>query len=106
MTDRNTFDRYLLALRKTPLDDKTEHTDRPALQAVLQALADDVANDLTVHHETEQKTVKARSNGNGSTVEKKAAPDFKVTKSGGLILGYVENKAIGEPLDKVLKSEQ
>ena len=35
----------------------------------------------------------------------KGAPDFKISKS-GLILGYVENKAIGEPLDKVLKSEQ
>jgi len=30
----------------------------------------------------------------------------KITKSGGLILGYVENKAIGENLDKVLKSNQ
>ena len=35
----------------------------------------------------------------------KGAPDFKITKS-GLILGYVENKAIGENLDKVLKSDQ
>jgi hypothetical protein len=39
-------------------------------------------------------------------VADKGAPDFKVTKSGGLILGYVENKTIGENLDKVLKSEQ
>jgi hypothetical protein len=29
MLDKNVFDRYLLALRKTPIDDKTEHTDRP-----------------------------------------------------------------------------
>jgi hypothetical protein len=35
----------------------------------------------------------------------KGAPDFKVTKS-GLILGYVENKPIGENLDRVLKSDQ
>lgn len=35
----------------------------------------------------------------------KGAPDFKIIK-GGLILGYVENKAIGENLDKVLKSDQ
>lgn len=38
-------------------------------------------------------------------VADKGAPDFKVSK-GGLILGYVGNKKIGEPLDKVLKSEQ
>ena len=37
--------------------------------------------------------------------KKKGAPDFKVTNR-GLILGYVENKAIGENLNKVLKSEQ
>jgi hypothetical protein len=106
MPDKNIFERYLVALRRTPSDDKTEHTDRPALQGLLQALANDVADDLIVHHETKQKKVKGKANGNGSAVEKKAAPDFKVTKSGGLILGYVENKAIGEPLDKVLKSEQ
>jgi hypothetical protein len=106
MPDKNIFDRYLLALRKTPSDDKTEHTDRPALQAFLQAVADDVADDLTVHHETKQKKVKGKSNGSGAAVEKKAAPDFKITKSGGLILGYVENKAIDENLNKVLKSEQ
>ena len=38
-------------------------------------------------------------------VADKGAPDFKITKR-GLILGYVENKAIGENLDKVLKSDQ
>src|SRR5262249_42913922 len=38
--------------------------------------------------------------------EKRGAPDFKVTKSGAMILGYVENKAIGENLAKVLKSDQ
>ena len=36
---------------------------------------------------------------------KKGAPNFKDTK-GGFILGYIENKPIGENLDKVLKSEQ
>src|SRR5262249_16092378 len=35
----------------------------------------------------------------------KGAPDFKVGK-GGLILGYVENKAIDENLNKVLRSAQ
>lgn len=92
MPDKNIFDRYLLALRKSPIDEKTEHTDRAALQALLQAVADDCAKGISVHHEPKR-------------VADKGAPDFKISK-GGLILGYVENKAIGENLDKVLKSGQ
>jgi hypothetical protein len=90
--DKTIFNRYLLALRKTPLEEKTEHTDRLALETLLQALADETQKSVKVQHEPKR-------------IANKGAPDFKVTKS-GLILGYVENKAIGEPLDKVLKSEQ
>jgi hypothetical protein len=90
--DKNAFDRYLLALRKTALDDKTEHTDRGALEALLNAFAKDAEGRPKVQHEPK------RASGKG-------APDFKVSKN-GLILGYVENKAIGENLAKVLKSEQ
>ena len=90
--DKNIFDRYLLALRKSALEEKTEHTDRLALETLLQALADETQKGIKVQHEPKR-------------VVDKGAPDFKITK-GGLILGYVENKAIGEPLDKVLKSEQ
>lgn len=89
----DTFDRYLLALRKTRIEDKTEHTDRGALESLLQAIADRAEGKVSVQHEPHR-------------VAGKGAPDFKVTKKGGLILGYVENKAIGENLDKVLKSEQ
>jgi predicted helicase len=92
MPDKDVFDRYLLALRKTPVDEKTEHTDRSALQTLLQAIADDSTSGIDVQHEPKR-------------VADKGAPDFKITK-GGLILGYVENKAIGENLDKVLKSDQ
>jgi hypothetical protein len=95
VVDKNVFDRYFLALHKTPIDDKTEHTDRGALQNLLQAIADDVATGLTVHHETKQRKIKGKANGNDPNPEKKGAPDFKVTKA-GLILGYVENKHIGE----------
>src|SRR6266852_202703 len=92
-SDKNAFNRYLLALRKTPVDEKTEHTDRAALQALLQAIADDSAAGIAVQHEPRR-------------VADKGAPDFKITTR-GLILGYVENKAIGsESLDKVLKSDQ
>ncbi len=92
MADKNLFDRYLLALRKTPLDEETEHTDRLALETLLQALADGADDGIKVQHEPKR-------------VINKGAPDFKISKK-GLILGYVENKGIGEPLDKVLKSEQ
>jgi hypothetical protein len=86
------FDRYLLALRKTSVDEKTEHTDRAALQALLQAIANDCDSRLNVQHEPKR-------------VAEKGAPDFKIVRR-GLILGYVENKGIGENLDKVLKSNQ
>ena len=91
-SEKNIFDRYLLALRKTPIDEKTEHTDRAALQELLQTIANDTGKGIAVQHEPKR-------------IADKGAPDFKVTKS-GLILGYVENKAIGENLDKVLKSNQ
>jgi predicted helicase len=58
----------------------------------LQAVADDGSAGIAVQHEPKR-------------VADKGAPDFKITKR-GLILGYVENKAIGENLDKVLKSDQ
>ena len=86
------FDRYLLALCETSIDEKTEQTDRGALQTLLQALADEGAKGINVQHEPKR-------------VAAKGAPDFKINKR-GLILGYVENKAIGENLDKVLKSDQ
>lgn len=87
-----TFDRYLADLRKTPLDEKTEHTDRRALEGLLGDFARQAGPDITVQHEPPR-------------VAGKGAPDFKVTKP-GYILGYVENKTIGINLDQTLKSEQ
>lgn len=37
MPVKNPFEPYLLALRKTPLDEKTEHTDRSGLEERLQS---------------------------------------------------------------------
>jgi len=91
-SDNSIFDRYLLALRKTPVGEKTEHTDRGALQNLLQEIADADDSGITVQHEPKR-------------VADKGAPDFKIGKK-GLILGYVEAKTIGENLSKVLKSEQ
>jgi hypothetical protein len=86
------FERYFAALRKTELSDKTEHTDRAALEHLLQAIAAKTKATLLVQHEPK------RAIGKG-------APDFKV-KDGALILGYVENKTIGENLSRVLRSDQ
>ncbi len=83
------FQTYLDALRKTPLDQKTEHTDRGALEALLSALA---GPDILVQHEPKRQ-------------DDKGSPDFKITIKGA-ILGYVEVKQIGANLDAVLKSEQ
>ena len=92
MVNKELFDRYISSLRKTTTEDKTEHTDRAALQSLLQEIADNAQNGINVQHEPKR-------------VADKGAPDFKVSK-GGLILGYVENKGIDENLTKVLKSEQ
>ena len=66
MADKDRFDRYLLALRKTPVGEKTEHTDRLALQTLLQAFADDAGSGVSVQHEPKR-------------VVDKGAPDFKIT---------------------------
>ncbi|HJR57637.1 MAG TPA: hypothetical protein VJ798_13760 [Rhizomicrobium sp.] len=92
MTGVDPFGQYLLALRKKPIAEKTEHTDRSALETLLNHFASAADGKPQVQHEPKRITGKG-------------APDFKVTKA-GLILGYVENKAIGENLSKVLKSEQ
>lgn len=89
---RDVFDKYLLGLRRTPLDEHTEHTGRAALETLLNAFAARAGKDIRVQHEPKR-------------VPGKGAPDFKITNSAG-ILGYVENKSIGENLDQILKSEQ
>ena len=86
------FAAYLRRLRKFATADKTEHSDRGALEELLNAFAARAERGTTVQHEPKR-------------VADKGAPDFKVSKT-GMILGYVENKAIGENVTKVLKSEQ
>ena len=94
MGDKDVFDRYLLELRKTSIDDKTEHTDRAALQTLLQEVVGQDAKGISVQHEPKR-------------VAGKGAPDFKIVHR-GLIIGYVENKAIGENLgqDFEIRSDQ
>lgn len=79
---------YLAALERIHRrGDATEHSYRPALQALLQSRAANIA----------ATNEPQRIAGN--------APDFVVRRN-ATILGHVEAKDIGEPLDKLLKSAQ
>jgi len=91
-TITDVFAEYLRALKKFPLGDKTEHTDRAPIEQLLNAFAAQAEGKPKVQHEPKKAA-------------DKGAPDFKVTKS-GMILGYVETKPIGVNLAKVLKSDQ
>ena len=87
------FESYLHKIRNTAILEQTEHTSRTALENLLGAFATKAgASRIQVVHEP------TRQQGFG-------APDFKI-KSSGMILGYVEVKAIGTNLDKELKSDQ
>ncbi|MGB7245658.1 MAG: hypothetical protein WBC64_03175 [Methylovirgula sp.] len=86
------FDAYLRKLREIPLSEHTEHTDRSALETLLNHFASETGQRITVQHEPKREP-------------DKGAPDFKITRQ-GMILGYVEAKEIGANLDKVLKSDQ
>jgi hypothetical protein len=81
-----------LLLLRQDRDDKTEHSDRGALETLLNAAAHEADPGIRIIHEAK------RVLGSG-------APDFKVKKA-AMILGYVEDKTVGENLDQVLKSDQ
>ena len=71
------------------LGNDTEHTHRPALQALLESLNESVA--VT----NEPKRIQC------------GAPDLVITqKKDGLVLGHVEAKDVGVSLDEAAKSEQ
>ena len=88
---KDVFEKYLLLLRQDR-GDKTEHSDRGALETLLNAAAQAADPGIRIIHEAK------RVHGSG-------APDFKIMKA-AMILGYVENKTIGENLDQILKSDQ
>lgn len=86
------FEDYFAHLRRTSLDEKTEHTDRGALETLLQAIAAKQNRNNRVVHEPGRQG-------------DKGAPDFKVMQS-AQIVGYVENKKIDDDLLRVAKGEQ
>lgn len=86
------FDVYIRALRTSDIQEKTEHTDRDAIKALVQNLA---PTGVTVVHEAKG-------------VRGKGTPDFKVRQN-GQIIGYIETKPIGTEMDELealLKSDQ
>ncbi len=84
------FKAYFEQIKKLDLQDSTEHTLRPALDHLLNALA---GTKIKVIHEPKRDETG------------KGAPDFKF-KINECILGYLENKKTDENLDQILKSEQ
>src|SRR3989339_56418 len=84
------FKVYFDHIKKLDLDDATEHTLRPALDHLLNALA---GEKIKVIHEPKRDQTG------------KGAPDFKF-KTNECILGYLENKKTTENLDQILKSDQ
>jgi hypothetical protein len=85
------FKTYFEQIKKLDSQESTEHTLRPALDNLLNALA--AKKNIKVIHEPKRDPAG------------KGAPDFKF-KLNECILGYLENKKIGENLDQFLKSEQ
>jgi len=86
------FADYVQALKEWRRSEKTEHTDRAAIERLLKALAAEAEGKPRVQHEPKR-------------IAGKGAPDFKITRA-GMIVGSVEIKQLGENLEKVLKSEQ
>ncbi len=86
------FSAYFKALQAADLSEITEHSLRPDLKNLLSAVAATVDGKIAILHE-------------GKREGKFGAPDFKITRVENII-GYVENKKIGESLDKILKSDQ
>jgi predicted helicase len=82
------FGQYFKQLSKAlAKGDATEHTHRPALKTLLESLAPGVVAT------NEPKRIKC------------GAPDYILTH-GETPLGYVEAKDVGEPLDKIEKTDQ
>lgn len=86
------FQDYIDKIKSFSFEDITEHSHRSALQTVLEEIAGFQKNNVKILHEPKREG-------------KFGAPDYKILNAGG-ITGYIENKKIGENLDKIIKTEQ
>src|SRR3989339_1394208 len=82
---------YFHQIKSLDVQEATEHTLRPALDQLLNALA---GGKVKVIHEPRRD------------LTGKGAPDFKFKTNDERIIGYLETKKIGEKLDQFLKSDQ
>ena len=86
------FKDYLKSLKTSRISEITESTYRNKLQDLLESVAKEINPKIKIIHEPKREG-------------RFGSPDYKVTIADNII-GYVENKTIGEDLDRVLKSEQ
>jgi len=88
------FKTYITELQSIAIDQLTEHSKRSALEALLHEVLNNVLsiNEIKILHEPKRK-------------ENYGSPDFKIY-SASSIIGYVENKKIGENLNKIIASPQ
>ena len=89
----DSFNHYFDAIKKSDPSESTEYTLRGALENLLKAAIADTGSKIRVIHEPKRDRT-----GLG-------APDFKF-KLHEAVVGYLENKDIGEDLDAALKSDQ
>lgn len=83
---------YINEIRKSRVDLETEHSGRTFLENLLKDLSID--KNIQITHESKRDT------------QGRGAPDFRFLSKEDFVIGYLENKKIGENLDKILKSPQ
>ncbi len=101
------FKEYISGLAK--VKDDTEHSGRTALENLLNELSLNKSRRLTSSEASSEASDPEEVEVKHEPRRDKAghgAPDFKFCGPGGLEIGYLENKKIGEDLDTVLASEQ
>ena len=86
------FHDYLKELQSTPFEQITEHSKRTSLENLLNGLAAEMPNKISVLNEPKREG-------------KFGSPDFKISCNESII-GYIETKKFDEILDKTLKSQQ
>jgi len=86
------FQKYFKELQSTPIHQITEHSKRASLEHLLNGLAMELTNKISILNEPKREG-------------KFGSPDFKISCNESII-GYIETKKIDENLDKILKSEQ
>lgn len=92
MASKNSISTYIAAINKAlKQGDSTEHTHRPALKDLVEAIGVDLGLDITATNEPKQIAC--------------GAPDYAI-KIKDLPLGHIEAKDVGIDLDKVLKTDQ